>query len=39
MASTGKYPPSGGWTRLIPEKITPVPTPKPKPATEKATSK
>lgn len=28
MAMTGKYPPSGGWVRLIPEKIVPRPTPK-----------
>ena len=26
----GLYPASGGWTRLIPEKIETIPTPKPK---------
>jgi len=24
----GKYPPSDGWKRLVPEKIVPQPTPK-----------
>lgn len=28
MAMTGRYPPSGGWVRLIPEKIVRQPTPK-----------
>ena len=39
MATTGRYPASGGWERLIPEKITPVPVPKPKPAIEKSSAK
>ena len=31
MGMVGKYPPSEGWTRLVPEKIVPQPTPKTKP--------
>ncbi|OHA06850.1 MAG: hypothetical protein A2934_00620 [Candidatus Sungbacteria bacterium RIFCSPLOWO2_01_FULL_47_10] len=32
--TVGEYPASGGWERLIPEKIEPIPTPKPKPRKE-----
>lgn len=39
MATMGRYPASGGWERLIPEKLTAVQVPKPKPPVGKSSAK